>query len=715
MTYQNQLTPSQREAVSHIEGPLLILAGPGSGKTCVIMHRIAALIASGVKPYNICAITFTNKAAEEMRQRVSVMGIATGSHISTFHSLCVRLLRQYADKAKINSNFSVYSSADQAKCIKQAVKICELDKANFPPSKMLDAISSLKNKLVTAESFKENATEFFPKMLARIYTQYQNILTKCDALDFDDLLMKTAFLLQDNPDVCSEIANRFKFLLIDEYQDTNHAQYKIAKSLASLHSNICAAGDPDQSIYRWRGADIGNILAFEKDWPDAVVVKLEENFRSKPEILKMADKLIEKNQNRKQKKLIPTKPPAADVAITEFEDEAEEADGIAQKIRQLVEQGISVRDIAVFYRVNSMSRTIEEAFIENQIPYQIVRGTEFYNRKEIRDLLAYLKVLVNPNDQTALLRIINTPTRGIGKTTIDRINVYAVAHNISFFEALGKVKDIESLSAAPKAKVAVFVNMLEKFQKYVSGNVKPDCNQKVAVIAERVFVESGLKKSLEVSGDTENSALENANELINAAALYDQQTEEASLLDWLQQISLFSDTDAYDASNERVSLMTLHAAKGLEFGNVFIVGLEDGLLPHERSSTDKDELEEERRLFFVGITRAKEGLYISYSRYRTIHGQMLRVVPSQFLYELGSDFIKTNSNAMQRQSEPSYTIDEIPEFFTGQAVKHEKFGYGRIKEFVDMGESSIVVVRFNTGQTKKLMVKYANLSKVDIQ
>ena len=381
----------------------------------------------------------------------------------------------------------------------------------------------------------------------------------------------------------------------------------------------------------------------------------------------------------------------------------------------MVEQGISVRDIAVFYRVNSMSRTIEEAFIENQIPYQIVRGTEFYNRKEIRDLLAYLKVLVNPNDQTALLRIINTPTRGIGKTTIDRINVYAVAHNISFFEALGKVKDIESLSAAPKAKVAVFVNMLEKFQKYVSGNVKPDCNQKVAVIAERVFVESGLKKSLEVSGDTENSALENANELINAAALYDQQTEEASLLDWLQQISLFSDTDAYDASNERVSLMTLHAAKGLEFGNVFIVGLEDGLLPHERSSTDKDELEEERRLFFVGITRAKEGLYISYSRYRTIHGQMLRAVPSQFLYELGSDFVKTNSNAMQQQSEPSYTIDEIPEFFTGQAVKHEKFGYGRIKEFVDMGQSSIVVVRFNTGQTKKLMVKYANLSKVDIQ
>ena len=701
------LTPSQKKAVFHVEGPLLVIAGPGSGKTAVITYRIAALIDSGISPHNICAITFTNKAADEMRQRAAALGTPGGPHISTFHSLCVRILRRYADKVGINPNFSIYDQSDQSRCIKQAVKDCELDTTNFPPARMLDAISSrLKNNLIDVDTFKAQADDYFTKNLAKIYDRYQHILADHNALDFDDLLAKTAFLLRDCPDVCSELSNRFKFLLIDEYQDTNRAQYIIAKALASEHSNICATGDPDQSIYRWRGADIRNILAFENDWSNATVVKLEENFRSTPNILEVADSLIAVNTSRKQKKLIPTRPSGKGVIVDAFEDERIEANAIARQIMQLTGQGVSLNDIAVFYRVNSQSRVLEEAFVRNKILYQVVRGVEFYRRKEIRDLLAYLKILVNPDDEIALLRIINTPARGIGKTTIDRVSAHAVGNNISFFEALKKAKDIDSLSKAAQAKLAVFVNMIENFKKDIAGQVTP--------LAQRVFVESGLEQSLRDSGDQGEDALENINELINAAAQYDQYTEQPSLLDYLQQISLFSDTDAYDSSGGSVALMTLHAAKGLEFENVFIVGVEHGLLPHERSTTNEDlnELEEERRLFFVGITRAKAWLHISHARYRTIRGQQLRTIPSQFLYELGP--------AVTEQTEEDQDFDddidpvEIPhsKFKKGQLVRHKIFGRGIVKNFVDMGENSIIEVEFSSGRTKSLMLKYARLSKI---
>jgi len=711
-TRYERLTPSQRKAVFHIEGPLLVIAGPGSGKTAVITYRIAALIDSGKAAYNICAITFTNKAADEMRQRAIALGIPPGPHISTFHSLCVRILRRYADNAAIKPNFSIYNDSDQARCIKQAVKDCELDTTNFPPARMLDAISSrLKNNLVDVDTFKAQADDFFTKSLAKIYARYQDILTEHNALDFDDLLAKTAFLLRDCPDVCSELSNRFKFLLIDEYQDTNHAQYKIARALASEHSNICATGDPDQSIYRWRGADIRNILAFEKDWPDATVVKLEENFRSTPNILERADNLISLNKSRKEKTLVPTKPPGKDIAVTVFEDENEEAEGLAHQVKEMTDQGTSLNDIAIFYRVNAQSRVLEEAFFKNKIPYQIVRGVEFYNRKEIRDLLAYLKILVNPDDAIALLRIINTPARGIGKTTIERVRAYANQNNTSFFEALKNAEHIDSLAKAAQAKLAVFVNMIENFKKDVAGKVAP--------LAQRVFVESGLEQSLHAAGDEGETALENVNELFSAASQYDHLTEQPSLLDYLQQIALFSDADAYDASAGRIALMTLHAAKGLEFENVFIVGLEQGLLPHERSNTDEDrqELEEERRLFFVGITRAKTGLHISCARYRTLRGQQLRTIPSQFLYELGPGFTdQTGENQhFDRDSEiaqiSSFSILNS-KFKKGQLVRHKTFGLGTVKNFVDMGENSIVEVEFNSGRTKTLMLKYAHLSKV---
>ncbi len=720
-TLLDQLTPSQKSAVCHREGPLLVLAGPGSGKTRVITSRIAALVDAGVRPYNICAITFTNKAAEEMRQRAAALGPSGGAHISTFHSLCVRILRQYAEAAGLDRNFSIYDSADQSRCIKQAVKDCHLDGSNFPPARMLSAISTLKNKLVSAEEFQGRAYDFFSRTLGQVYTRYQQILSERNGMDFDDLLMKTAFLVENNTQVCGELSDRFKFLLIDEYQDTNHAQYRLAKALALPHRNICATGDPDQSIYRWRGADIRNILAFEKDWPEAVVVKLEENFRSTAAILKVADTLIARNQNRKHKRLVPTRTDEGKVEVDSYEDEAQEADAVARKVESLLDQGVRGSEIAVFYRVNAMSRALEEAFIHHRVPYQVVRGVEFYNRKEIRDLLAYLKVIANPADEVALLRVVNTPTRGIGKVTIDRAKAFADQHGITLSEALQRADEIAALGNAAQAKLKKFAAMMDQFRRESEGKVAP--------LAERVFEESGLEKSFQGTGQDGQDALENISELISAAANYDQQVEEPALIDYLQQIALFSDADAYDATSERVALMTLHAAKGLEFDNVFVVGLEDGLLPHERGNEDNDELEEERRLFFVGVTRARINLYLSYARYRTVRGQFQRTVASPFLFELGPGYMSDVNDLDDDRSTSSSSNASMPpgwgrasasdassqvesEFVPGQLVRHKTFGLGRVTKYVDMGANSVVTVRFNGGQTKSLLLQYAHLSVV---
>jgi DNA helicase-2/ATP-dependent DNA helicase PcrA len=709
--FLKSLTASQKKAALHKDGPLLVIAGPGSGKTRVITHRIAALIDSGVKPNNICAITFTNKAADEMRQRAVALGASGAAHISTFHSLCVRILRHYAKKAGIKPNFSIYDETDQARCARQAVKDCQLDATDFSPARMLEAVSRLKNNLIGIDTFRLQADDFFSQTLAKIYKRYEDILAANNALDFDDLLLRTAFLFAENEDVCTELSRRFKYLLIDEYQDTNHAQYSIAKYLVCTHNNICAAGDPDQSIYRWRGADIRNILDFEKDWPDALVVKLEENFRSTPNILKLADELIVNNKNRKQKILKPVRDGGQDAVIAVFDDEQQEALGVAEIIAGLAESGASLKDIAVFYRVNAASRVLEEAFIKSRIPYQIVRGTEFYNRKEIRDMLAYMKVIVNPTDQVALLRIINTPVRGIGKTTIEKVRSFADSRNIGFFNALKKVKHIESLSDAAKAKLNVFMDMVKELKK--------DASDKVSNLAEKIFADSGLKNYYQSLGAEGKDAIENINELINAAALYDEQADEPSLVDYLQQVSLFSDVDGYDTTADRVALMTLHAAKGLEFENVFIVGVEEGLLPHERTDIDDvDDLEEERRLFFVGITRAKTGLHISYARYRTIRGQLLRTIPSQFLYELGADFNPYSEKLFHYDNEDDDLQQLLDskltslQFKKGQLVCHNLFGTGTITGFVDLGLDSKVTVKFDTGQTKTLMLKYTNLSKL---
>jgi len=481
--------------------------------------------------------------------------------------------------------------------------------------------------------------------------------------------------------------------------------------MVARHKNICATGDPDQSIYRWRGADIGNILAFETDWPDAMVVKLEENFRSTPNILKAADSLIANNRNRKLKKLVPTRPEGRDIVIAAAENETAEAREVARAVEELVEQGAALNDIAVFYRVNSMSRTLEEAFIRSQIPYQVVRGVEFYNRKEIRDILAYLKVIANPDDEVALSRIVNTPTRGIGKVTIDRVRSYAAENRISLFDAINKAEYVDTLSKSAKGRLAAFADMFRRFAQAEAGPVAP--------LAENVFDKSGLRDSLLAAGIEGKDASENVEELINAAADYDRQAEEPSLIEYLQQISLFSDTDAYDPTTGRAALMTLHAAKGLEFENVFIVGVEEGFLPHERTNShdNLEELEEERRLLFVGITRAKTNLHISYAQYRTIRGQLLRTIPSQFLFELGCSFedqsIEEDEDDFDDREYDDYDMaPSTVHFAVGQLVRHETFGLGRVTDFLDIGENSTATVKFNTGQIKTLMLKYTELVKL---
>ncbi len=731
------LTPSQQKAVSHREGPLLVIAGPGSGKTRVITHRIAALIAGGVSPHNICAITFTNKAAEEMRQRAVALGASGGAHISTFHSLCVRILRRYGASADIKPNFSIYDERDQNTAVKQALKDCSIDSGNFPPAKTLDDISMLKNRLLTPDSFAGEAGDYRLKIVAKVYARYQDILSEHNALDFDDLLMEAALLLENNRDVSNAMSERFRFLLIDEYQDTNHAQYRIAKALARRHNNICATGDPDQSIYRWRGADIRNILAFEKDWPDATIIKLEENFRSTPNILDAADRLIANNRKRKEKRLVATRPAGSEVTVAAFEDESDEARGVASQIKRLIAEGSSPNQTAVFYRINAQSRSLEEAFIRSKVPYQIVRGVEFYNRKEIRDILGYLKVIVNPADSVALLRIINTPARGIGKTTIDKVHDSAALAKITMYDALKRAPQL-GLGPAATKNIAAFVNLLESWRKAASENniLVPIADEQrqpnskseiesqksgVAEITERILTESGLEKFLKAGGTEGKNALENIEELISAAADYDRSTENPSLLDYLQQVALFSDSDKLDTASQTVALMTLHTAKGLEFDNVFIVGVEDGLLPHERSNEEGDDIEEERRLLFVGITRAKTNLFITYARYRTIRGQMLRSRRSDFLYELGLNLSESDSSGPDEDSQieipsPARRNSEFPihssQFRKGDIVVHRKFGLGTVRQFTDTGESSTVVVAFNTGQTKTLMVKYANLVKM---
>jgi DNA helicase-2/ATP-dependent DNA helicase PcrA len=616
------------------------------------------------------------------------------------------------------------------------MKEIEAPSTDFQPAAALDRISKWKNDLELPAAVKERADGYRMKMLSRIYERYQQILETNNALDFDDLLMRAAFLLKNHPQVRQELNERFRFLLVDEYQDTNHAQYQIARGLALGHGNICVTGDPDQSIYRWRGADIGNILAFEKDYPNAVVVKLEENFRSTAAILTVADKLISANRKRKQKRLVPTISGGSEVVVQGYGDDEEEAQGVAEKVKALIDAGHDAGEMAVFYRINSMSRELEEAFIRQRIPYQVVRGVEFYGRKEIRDMVAYLKTLANPQDEISLARVINMPARGLGDTTLDKVRAFAKHSGISFYDAARQAEKIAGIAKGTQIKLAAFVAMMEAFKGGMDGPVAP--------LMEKVFKETGIEASLGAAKGDEGSARDNVSELISGAAMYDANTEKPSLVDYLQQIALFSDADAYDSTARKVALMTLHAAKGLEFDNVFIIGAEEGILPHERSAGNEDELEEERRLLFVGITRARKGLEVSFARHRLSRGQVNRTIPSQFLYEMGVEIKapqddvwtatdnqpiglwhtaplqsrnpKTDGTGINSRELTYERFDDDgaePLFSSGELVRHPKFGLGRVTAFTNMGESSTVSVKFNTAGVKTLMLKYANLTRVE--
>ena len=709
------LTSAQRQAVTHIDGPMLVLAGPGSGKTRVITHRVAYLITQGIDPSRILAITFTNKAANEMRQRLRALHVPSSATICTFHSLAARLLREFCDRAAIPANFTIYDDADQTVAVRDALKAADLDSQNYPPAKMLAAISRHKNNLETPEQIARDQ-DFFSKIVARIYAAYQKQLDANNALDFDDLLMKLSFLLRDDPPLRDQLNERFRYVLVDEYQDTNHSQYQIARGLSLNHQNLFVTGDPDQSIYGWRGADIGNILAFEQDYPETHIVRLEENFRSTPQVLQLADELIRANRRRKHKKLFTARPNGAAPALIEYDDEHHEALGMTQWIAALREQGRQYRDIAIFYRVNSMSRVLEKALRQQRIPYQIVRGLEFFQRREVKDILAYLRILANPADRVSLKRIINRPTRGIGATTIKRIFDHGDATGKNIWQILENLEDVPTLGAAAKKKVKAFVDLIVSLQGLLQNPI--------AEIVNQAYYTSGLADALDADPNREEKKA-NAEELISSASEYDAEAETPSLEDYLQQIALFSDADAYDNQAGAVSLMTLHAAKGLEFPCVLIIGVEDGLIPHSRSMNTADDVEEERRLLFVGMTRTKKELCLSYARNRTLQGLSRATIRSEFLRPLQH----LQVHRAERQDRDDQTENDLSDddfgpdlyddntgpasaFSRGQLVRHPTLGLGRIQQVLPSRKEPRVVVQFTTAGRKTLYLQYAKLEKI---
>ncbi|MEW6249977.1 MAG: UvrD-helicase domain-containing protein [Planctomycetota bacterium] len=624
------LNEPQRQAVTHRDGPLLVIAGPGSGKTRVITRRAAFLVRTGVPSHNILAITFTNKAADEMKRRIDALGVRRGMWVYTFHALGVRLLREFGELADVQPGFSIYDENDALRAVKDAMEAAQVSGSLISPDTARARISDAKSWLETPAAVADRARWHEEHTLARIYEAYEYILRQRNAVDFDDLLMRVAIVLHDRPDITERLNWRFRYVLIDEYQDTNHAQYLIARYLSQHHGNICATGDPDQSIYAWRGADVRNILEFERDFPNAAVVRLEQNYRSTPQILAAADRLIAHNRRRKPKTLWTQNAAGAPVRAWQFADGLEEADRIANTLRELrIAEGRPWSDFALFYRINAVSRGLEDALRHRGIPYKIARGVEFYNRKEIRDTLAYLRLLVNPADEIALLRIINAPPRGIGRTTIDKLVTHANEAARPLLEVLRAAGRDEIPPLAGTAKrVRPFVELIDGLRQNLRG-------APIAEAVNQVLLHSGLEDALRKERESGGEdRLANVQELVTAAIRYEQEYDDASLPDFLHRVSLTSDQDAVDEHAGVVMLMTLHAAKGLEFPVVFLVGLEQGLLPHDRAMQEGGDVEEERRLCFVGLTRARQRLYVTRALERMIRGRPTPRPPSQFVFEL---------------------------------------------------------------------------------
>jgi len=660
LDFQQVLTPPQFAAVSQHEGPLLVLAGPGSGKTRVITHRIASLIHAQIPPQQILGITFTNKASDEMSERVRKLIPDSRVEISTFHKFCVRILRRYGNVVGLDSNFSIFDTTDQQQLIRHVLNELDIDTVAYNPSTIGSMISRAKNDLITAEQFVEAYQESFGDHLqavaARVYPVYQRLLLESNAVDFDDLLLHVACLLKGAPELRATLDERYQYILVDEYQDTNLAQYQIVMGLSLNTRNLCVTGDPDQSIYGWRGAKIENILQFERDFPDCKTIRLEQNFRSTKEILRVADSLISHNQKRKVKTLFTENQEGTPVELLCFSDERQEANEIALRIRHAVDQGdFNYTDFAIFYRVNSLSRELELALARHKIPYQLAGSVAFYERTEVKDLLSYLKLINNPDDRIAFSRIVNKPLRGIGKTTQNKLMRWADERSISLLEAAHQAADCPKLSKRAATMLARFAKMISGFSMADSGSV--------AHLMEAIIDSTRLIASWKESPDEDDQQrVSNVNELLSTARKYDEIFgDETNLEGFLEVSTLASATDQLDAEAGRVTLMTLHAAKGLEYPVVFIIGVEQNLIPHERVLREefRDGLEEERRLFFVGITRAEQLLYLTQTRERSLRGRPWRTITSDFLKEIDVEVNDQTDNMFDTKSHFDEFVESV--------------------------------------------------------
>lgn len=735
------LNPQQAEAVINTEGPMLIMAGAGSGKTKVLTCRVANLLQKGVRPYRILAITFTNKAAAEMRERVNNMSgpAAKDVWLFTFHAFCARFLRMEIDKLPgYGGNFAIYDTADSQNLIKQILKEMNLDDKRFQPSGILSRISNAKNALQDAAAFARQAGDFYEQEVADIYSRYEQKLQLNNALDFDDLLMLSIKLLQENKEVREKYQDRFDYLLVDEYQDTNHAQYLLTKFLAAKHRNICVVGDADQSIYGWRGADIQNILDFEKDYPDAKVIKLEQNYRSTQIILDAANAVIENNTGRKPKNLWTENKSGADIIYFQAVDERDEARFVIEQLQNLQRtENKKLGDMAILYRTNTQSRIFEEMLIKSGISYNMVGGLKFYERKEIKDIIAYLRVIFNPADSLSLLRIINVPKRGIGDASLAKIQAYAAANNVSLFEAVSNAAAIDGLSSR-------FVSKLDDLAGIIFELMNLASEAPVEDLIDRVLRDTGYLEELENERTPQaQSRIDNLHELISVAQEFAASEEENNLENFLAHVALVSDIDDTELGEDAITLMTLHSSKGLEFPVVFLVGMEEGLFPHARTLMDETEIEEERRLCYVGITRAKEKLFLSSTKMRTIYGNTVTYPPSRFLQEIPARLVKTikrqerfsalenfkqvSEKYSARPQKPASTFNPhsfMPQkpaaaaggtgtrFNTGDRVSHSKWGEGMVVSVKDSPDGQEVKVAFAGAGVRSLLTKYAVLKKL---
>ena len=721
------LNKEQQQAVQHTEGPLLILAGAGSGKTKVLTVRIAHLLAQGVNPYEILAITFTNKAAKEMKSRVEglVGDVANRIWLSTFHSFCAKFLRFELDNfLGYNSNFTIYDTSDSQAVIKAALKALNLDDKYYPVGAMIAAISDAKNKLLFASDFRKQARDFYQQKVADVYEYYERELRKNNALDFDDLLLVAVKLLQSNEALLDKYSKRFRYVMIDEYQDTNHAQYLLAKLLASHWKNIAVVGDADQSIYAWRGADIQNILDFEKDYPNCTSIKLEQNYRSTKIILDAANAVIENNEGRPKKNLWTDKTEGAKIQHFTAQSEHEEAAFIGDTIAKKHDiHGVPYGDMAILYRTNAQSRVLEEALIKRALPYIMVGGTKFYDRKEIKDVLAYLRVLYNPFDDLSLLRIINVPKRSIGATTVAKLQDYARANGTSLFMTLTQLHLVDSIKGKTKEK-------LEEFGILIFTLVAEMEDKTVLDILESILDRTGYLAQLEESTDPQDQArAENIGELLSVAKDFQDTNPNGTVEDFLEQVALVNDVDSFEQEESKVTLMTLHAAKGLEFPIVFLGGLEEGLFPHSRTLMNPEEVEEERRLAYVGITRAEKELYISNATTRTVFGRTSSYLPSRFIDEIPEELVaglrakrkvpddikrhvpQHMSVTSRPVTKPIVRNEVIADWKIGDTAIHSKWGNGKVINVAGEGAGMKLTIEFPTQGVRVVMAKFAPVKK----